>query len=175
MPDLEPIAASAAAPSPAVVPEPPAAVMPAVEPAAATPEPVPPQRSAVDRVETPVWQIVAPDPEPQARPQPPTDTTPQPQWPLQQAPSAPSAPQWPAASAQQQPASHAPEWPTAPVWPTPQGRSARPHAAEAIWAASNRDVLSRPESGVQACINCGLALSATARFCRRCGTSQVHA
>jgi ribosomal protein L40E len=27
-------------------------------------------------------------------------------------------------------------------------------------------------SGVQPCSSCGLSLSATARFCRRCGTRQ---
>jgi ribosomal protein L40E len=27
-------------------------------------------------------------------------------------------------------------------------------------------------AGIQACLSCGLPLSATARFCRRCGTRQ---
>ena len=30
-----------------------------------------------------------------------------------------------------------------------------------------------PSAGVQPCVSCGLSLSATARFCRRCGTSQL--
>jgi hypothetical protein len=29
-----------------------------------------------------------------------------------------------------------------------------------------------PAGGVQPCANCGLSLSATARFCRRCGSRQ---
>jgi hypothetical protein len=61
-----------------------------------------------------------------------------------------------------------PEWPTTPSWPAPLARG-----AEAVWAESTRDLLSRPEAGVSACFNCGLPLSATARFCRRCGTNQV--
>jgi hypothetical protein len=61
-----------------------------------------------------------------------------------------------------------PQWPTTPSWPAPLARG-----AEAVWAESTRDLLSRPEAGVSACFNCGLPLSATARFCRRCGTSQV--
>ena len=61
-----------------------------------------------------------------------------------------------------------PQWPTTPSWPAPLAKG-----AEAVWAESTRDLLSRPEAGVSACFNCGLPLSATARFCRRCGTSQV--
>jgi hypothetical protein len=52
-------------------------------------------------------------------------------------------------------------------------------ATEAMWAASSRDVIqpplvaqAAPVAGVQPCVNCGISLSATARFCRRCGTSQ---
>jgi zinc ribbon protein len=48
-----------------------------------------------------------------------------------------------------------------------------------MWAASAREVLARPAAGpvapvasVQPCSSCGLSLSATARFCRRCGTPQ---
>jgi ribosomal protein L40E len=45
-----------------------------------------------------------------------------------------------------------------------------------MWAASGREVLAeRPAQGVQSCVNCGLALSATARFCRRCGNRQATA
>jgi hypothetical protein len=46
----------------------------------------------------------------------------------------------------------------------------------ALWAASARDVVSPPvgaaPTGIQPCSNCGLSLSATARFCRRCGSPQ---
>jgi hypothetical protein len=52
-------------------------------------------------------------------------------------------------------------------------------SSDALWAASTQEVLSPPAaglvpatSGVQPCSNCGLSLSATARFCRRCGTRQ---
>ncbi|HEX8938916.1 MAG TPA: hypothetical protein VF763_02035 [Candidatus Limnocylindrales bacterium] len=77
-------------------------------------------------------------------------------WPLPpQSPAAPSSgPQWPAPQAASTPAAPAP--------PRPGD----------IWDASSRDVLGRPGSGVQACVSCGLPLSATARFCRRCGTRQ---
>ena len=60
-------------------------------------------------------------------------------------------------------------------WPAGQSRASRVSAVDAIWAASSRDVLNRPETGVQACVNCGLPLSSTARFCRRCGANQVQA
>jgi hypothetical protein len=51
-------------------------------------------------------------------------------------------------------------------------------SSDALWAASAQEVLA-PVSGpavaatsVQPCSSCGLSLSATARFCRRCGTRQ---
>jgi hypothetical protein len=53
-------------------------------------------------------------------------------------------------------------------------------ATEAMWAASSRDVVQPPLiahpvpiAGVQPCVSCGISLSANARFCRRCGTSQA--
>lgn len=99
----------------------------------------------VDRIETPVWRIVAPDTAPEAGPAtPPAPVA----WPSPPAP--PASP--PAAAA---------------AFASPP-----PVAADALWAASSRDVLNRPGSGVQACVSCGLPLSATARFCRRCGTRQ---
>jgi hypothetical protein len=117
--------------------------------------PVAPLRRHDDRVEAPIWQIVAPDvPLPNGAPN---------------GSSPASQPQWPGVAH----ATSEPQWPAAPAWPTrPQ-----PHvtAADAVWAASSRDLLNRPETGVQACVSCGLALSATARFCRRCGSSQTHA
>ena len=67
------------------------------------------------------------------------------------------------------------QWPDAPSWPTPVPAASRTRGAEAVWAELTRDLLSRPETGVSACFKCGLPLSATARFCRRCGTSQVSA
>ena len=71
------------------------------------------------------------------------------------------------------PTGNEPQWPDTPSWPTPVPAASRTRGAEAVWAESTRDLLSRPETGVSACFSCGLPLSATARFCRRCGTSQV--
>jgi hypothetical protein len=61
----------------------------------------------------------------------------------------------------------------------PQGDSG------ALWAASAREVLGAQPWGAapsqqaavvaptaQPCVGCGLSLSASARFCRRCGTRQ---
>ena len=57
---------------------------------------------------------------------------------------------------------------TPPQWPMP----VVPQPATDLWAASSQDVVNRPGGGVQACVSCGLSLSASARFCRRCGTQQ---
>jgi len=44
-----------------------------------------------------------------------------------------------------------------------------------FWEASAREVASGGgHVGVQACGQCGLSLSANARFCRRCGTRQAQ-
>jgi hypothetical protein len=52
---------------------------------------------------------------------------------------------------------------------------------EALWAESAREVANptlpagaaaKVAGGVQPCVSCGLSLSGTARFCRRCGTRQ---
>jgi hypothetical protein len=44
-----------------------------------------------------------------------------------------------------------------------------------FWEASAREVAGAPSQiGVQACGECGLSLSASARFCRRCGTRQAR-
>lgn len=44
-----------------------------------------------------------------------------------------------------------------------------------FWEASAREVASAgAQVGVQSCGQCGLSLSANARFCRRCGTSQAQ-
>jgi len=53
--------------------------------------------------------------------------------------------------------------------------------ASALWAASAREVLGPASGGgpaatvtasPQPCVQCGLSLSANARFCRRCGSRQ---
>lgn len=101
------------------------------------------------------WQVVAPDHGDQPVPPAPSDT-----------------PAWPALP----PGSEAPQWPPAPA--SVPGQSAPPGGSDFLWAASSRDVLGQqpaagqPAAAVQPCVSCGLALSATARFCRRCGTRQ---
>jgi ribosomal protein L40E len=143
------------------VAEPAAAEASVPEPAA--PEPHDESRTD-DRVELPTWQVVAPDPGP--RPLEPPAPQPPAEW--------PSTPAWPAT-----PDAPAP-WtrPTAAASPRPQpapinlGSRGRATGTDTLWAESSRDVLTRSETGVQACVSCGLPLSATARFCRRCGTSQ---
>ena len=160
-------------------PEAPAAPEPEPEPVAAeapvepTPEPPQPAPEPVraDRVEQPTWRIVAPEaPAAPTNGHPPVDEglpavaaiSPVP------APPAPAEPQWPTN----------PQWPVAPpnasIIAT---RGASSSAAnEALWAASARDVVATPPGapggGVQSCSSCGLSLSATARFCRRCGSAQ---
>jgi ribosomal protein L40E len=47
--------------------------------------------------------------------------------------------------------------------------------AGSFWEASAREVAgAMSHVGVQSCGNCGLSLSASARFCRRCGTRQAR-
>ncbi len=90
----------------------------------------------------------------------------------------------------------APEWPRRPSWPVAPGRQAEattiagrrmvPSAdAASMWAASAREVMEAGPSATadhgrvqvatptpQPCVQCGLSLSANARFCRRCGARQ---
>ena len=166
-PIAEPIAASVPEPEPppAVEPEPLAAAAQAdVEPVAAEPEP-----AREDRIEQPTWRIFAPD---QSGPaQQPTVPPVEPAVPV--TPPAPPAVQ----------ASVEPQWPTQPDWqdsPSMALLANRDRASsDALWAASAQEVLRPPVgpatqvAGVQPCSNCGLSLSATARFCRRCGSRQA--
>ena len=138
---------------------------PASEPAAAAPVAAP--ATAPDAPAAPVTT-----PEPPV----PTDHVAQPVWP---APTTPAGP--------------APQWPTGPRWPTgiPTGGAPSPlpppvdalaalmarNSTEAMWAASSQEILQPAPSApaiaaIQSCGNCGISLSATARFCRRCGTPQ---
>jgi hypothetical protein len=172
----EPVAPEPVAAKPAPVPEPepvfaePEPVAP--EPVAAEPEPVaaeaqqiaPEPQSRKDRVEQPTWRIVAPDV--------PAPTT---TGPTQVDPGLAAA-----ASATPGPGAE-PSWPTTPQWPSAAPASLlieklADRSTAALWAASARDVVSPPagavSTGVQPCSNCGLSLSATARFCRRCGSRQ---
>jgi hypothetical protein len=160
-----------AAPEPvaAEAPSPMAEVAPVPEAAAPAPEAAEPGRRD-DLVAQPTWQIVAPE----APPVPGAEPV---------APPAPVAPP-PAASAE-------PQWPTQPAWPSHQPAGGLPYAQPAatggldqLWAESAREVTAIPTvpaaaavargamTGVQPCVSCGLSLSATARFCRRCGTRQ---
>ncbi|MGI8702926.1 MAG: hypothetical protein ACR2JZ_00220, partial [Candidatus Limnocylindrales bacterium] len=134
-------------------------------------------------------QPQAPAPPPPAGPQPPTPSMPG--WQMVAPEAAPdsSQPVWPPQGPVYQPPAgqpsqqHAPtpdplQMPSA-VWAHPQdsvdaGQAppVAPPAAPNVWEASSRGVLNRPGSGVRPCHSCGLALSANARFCRRCGTRQ---
>ncbi len=186
-PEPEPVIAAVPEPEPEPViaavlepePEPVIAAAPEPEPepvvaAAPGPEPEPvvaAEEARRDVVEQPTWRIVAPDvPAPGAGDQP-----------IAVPPAGPfRAPVEPST------ASTNPNWPAQPEWPADRGAGGlpsfgRPAVAsggiEQLWAESAREVTAAPvataaKSGVQACVSCGLSLSATARFCRRCGTRQ---
>ena len=137
------------------------------EPVAA--EPAPP---IDDVIAQPTWQRVAPDPA------------------ADLVPAAPVEPSLPAAATLANPPAE-PQWPARPEWPGGVSPAAglpflnRPPAPtgglEALWAESAREVVAPPTvagrpvatGGIQPCVSCGLSLSATARFCRRCGTPQA--
>ena len=157
----------------AAEPEVAAAEIAAAAAVAAEPEtPAEPARPVEDVIPQPTWQTYAPD------------TT---EIPGEPPPG--SAPSIPAAASAADPNAE-PQWPAQPQWPGVASPSAglpflnRPPTptggVEALWAASAREVVAppavpgRPVAGaVQPCLSCGLSLSATARFCRRCGTPQA--
>ena len=59
--------------------------------------------------------------------------------------------------------------------PTDLGRRIAAHGGGSFWDASAREVAeAMSHVGVQSCGQCGLSLSASARFCRRCGTQQAR-
>jgi ribosomal protein L40E len=158
----------------------------AVEPA---PVPATEEMAAAAAEPTPQPELAAPPvPEPPAvaaDAPAPADAIEQPTWRL----TAPEAPVTPPAS-----------WPDAPAWPTAEpgstqagplpGSAAAPWASRlatarpeptSVWAASSQEVLAAPgpsaatragTPAIQACVSCGLSLSANARFCRRCGSRQ---
>ncbi|HEU0236329.1 MAG TPA: hypothetical protein VFR14_07815 [Candidatus Limnocylindrales bacterium] len=170
-PALPPVQAAPPLPTPA--PEPaPVDVAPAAtaEPAVAPESTVEPTALPVERVGQPAWRLIAPDATPRAADGHPADSA---------AGTAPAVREAPA----QRPA--APQWPAVPQWPGQTSESldnlaflTAKRTPDDVWAASSRDVLApappagATTSGVQSCVNCGLSLSATARFCRRCGTRQ---
>jgi ribosomal protein L40E len=47
-------------------------------------------------------------------------------------------------------------------------------ATGGFWEASAREVAAGAAMAVQNCGQCGLSLSASARFCRRCGARQAQ-
>ena len=156
------VAAVAAEPAPDVAPVP----EPEPEPvaASATPEPEPaPAAEPVreDRIEQPTWRIYAPDSSQPGLPAAATTSLPP-------VPPSNGTPQWPVS----------PEQVESPAMALLLNRGTGANAD--LWAASSREVLAQPAGGqpgaapggVQPCSNCGLSLSATARFCRRCGTRQ---
>jgi hypothetical protein len=169
----EPEAVIVAEPEPVIVePEPVEfAAEPEAEPVPAAPEPelapvaavesVPePPTVVTDVVAQPVWHMVAPD----VAAEPPTATP-------------PTSPSGPAGE---------PQWPDRPAWLADKPATGLPFldrpvapqgGIDALWAASAQDVVGpkgqKAMGGVQPCLSCGLSLSATARFCRRCGTPQT--
>lgn len=154
--------------------------VPAAEPEpvlAAEPEPEPAVTAADDIIEQPTWPVApATTPAPARQPEP----------------APPAANPWLTVAPDD--GSAEPQWPIAPTWArtartdtplTLAGRQLLPQDnAAALWAASAREVLSGGPSGPiaavvtpapatpQPCVQCGLSLSANARFCRRCGTRQ---
>lgn len=184
---------------PEPVAEPVAAAEPAPEPVSAA-EPAPEPIAVVEPTAEPEPIAAAAAPEPEA-PTTRRDIVEQPAWPSPEVPAAapdaepswPTGARWPTALPARPEASPPP--PPQPVPPPiPAPVAANPPAAaeadalafltarragEAMWAASAQDVVSagaRPggtiPAGVRSCVSCGLSLSATARFCRRCGTRQ---
>jgi peptide methionine sulfoxide reductase MsrB len=165
-------------PEPAIIPTPGPALRPSVQarwpatppkdaPSSPVPTALPPAAPIPPQTPPPAVQATALPAAPEAEPQWPAA----PAWPAGEPSSTSSWPIDPSA---------APSWPAsqpgaAGSWPAGQSRASRVTAVDAIWAASSRDVLNRPETGVQACVNCGLPLSSTARFCRRCGANQLQA
>ena len=133
--------------------------------------------AADDVVAQPTWSILAPDP------QPVTETP----GPLADGP-APTVEPIPPPPRPCRPPSAEPSWPAQPQWPSAQSSAGLPFlgrppvptgGVDALWAESSQAVSAplvgtdKPAGGVQPCTSCGLSLSASARFCRRCGTSQV--
>jgi hypothetical protein len=185
-PEPEPVVAEpvfAAEPEPVFVAEPIVEPEPAMEP---EPEPVPiaaaseeaqapiveearPQLmpAAIDRIEMPAW----PTPVRPALSDSAAILPAIPAFPPARAPSpaaTPVAPQWPAPLRPDLDASSTPFWAS--------GGSGIDPGAD-FWNASAREVAGVPGQavsavGVQSCVSCGLSLSATARFCRRCGSRQ---
>jgi hypothetical protein len=168
-PEPEPVAELAPEPEPELAPEPEPVAELAPEPTAyVAPEPNVP---AIDRIEMPGWPTAAA----------PAWRSATPPVPAIQPPPAPSVPLQANARPARVPG-EAPQWP-APLRPgvdlsVPAPWASRAAARDAgLWIASAQEVTavssqSAVPGGVQSCVSCGLSLSATARFCRRCGSPQ---
>jgi nicotinate-nucleotide--dimethylbenzimidazole phosphoribosyltransferase len=184
-----------------VAPEAEAETQVVAEPIAPEPEPLAAAPEAAPEPE-PVAAAPEAEPEPEAQPLAAATAAslqPEPEAPAPE-PAVPPAPPVAASlpPAAPLPPAGPPQWPTGPRWPTAipahqtvpppaPGSAADPltaimarQATEAMWAASSRDVVQppliahpAPIAGVQPCVSCGISLSANARFCRRCGTSQA--
>ena len=145
---------------------------PAVEPAISAA--VPPERETSSGEPGPAPHVVeAPPPTPRVPVHPPQPPAPGAgPWQVVAPDAAPSETVgWPPSSAQ--PSVGAP---TTMGWRLRHRESARPQVSaritHSVWEESTRDIVTRPGSGIQACQGCGLPLSASARFCRRCGARQ---
>jgi ribosomal protein L40E len=158
-------------------PEPPEPAEPAAEPLLPQPKP---GEAGADRIERPLWAIAQ---------RPSTNGQPLVAPPASQSPAIQPAPgpsvQVQAVVAPARSPGEAPQWP-APLRPgvdlsipafwasgdvTPGTRDA------GLWTASAQEVAGMTgqtavQGGIQSCVSCGLSLSATARFCRRCGSRQ---
>ena len=187
-PEPEPIGASAEPIYPEPEPTPVETFAP-IEPIAAEPEPA---QAAPEVDAAPIAAAAQLEPEPDAEPR--TDYAPQPTWQTfaPDTPTSDGVAQAPVQQPTQPPqdaiaASAEPQWPSSPEWPQRSNDAGlpflgRPAAGtggiEALWAASAQEVAhvaptAKVAGGVQPCVNCGLSLSANARFCRRCGTRQA--
>jgi hypothetical protein len=162
-PEAPASSAAAAADERAATPAEPSLTPVAPPELAAEPAPTPEEAARpapADAIEQPTWRIVAPDATP----------APRPDW--------PATPAWPSPDPRVTPAASQVPGPAAAPWAS-RLASARPEPGS-VWAASSQEVLAAPGTvaaggpgpAVQACVSCGLSLSANARFCRRCGTRQ---
>jgi hypothetical protein len=162
-PEAPALPAAAAAAERAATPAEPSLTPIAPPEPAAEPAPTPEEAARpapADAIEQPTWRIVAPDIVP----------APRPEW--------PATPAWPSPDPRATPAASQVPGPAAAPWAS-RLATARPEPGS-VWAASSQEVLAAPGvasaggpgPAVQACVSCGLSLSANARFCRRCGTRQ---
>ena len=163
--EIAPPVAAAPAPTETQASPTPQAAPVAAEAEAAPLAPELPDAPREDRIQQPTWQIYAPDATPAVGR--PLDGDVRAPDPSQPAPPPAAPPQWPARPEIESPAMAL------------LTNRANRTGSEGLWAASAQEVLARPAlptagapAGVQPCSNCGLSLSATARFCRRCGSRQ---